>query len=732
MNRSWIQCGLAVFFGLVLLMADDAGFGSQEMNRVESVHAETKGDAVLLALSGRIVPLFSSYQLENPRRLVIDFAHTSFNPAGLEAFPKVHTKLVRRLELVNQTQNNVPMLRMLFYLGEPADFDVQADEQGVRILLQPFAVSPLALADSLKTDDFNQPAQEPPLDVSQGWEAPPVEPGVSSQESQELAVKNPSGEGETETVALLDKASTQAENENNAQVDELFQTTAIETADADTTMFDVVNDEKGARLELASKPKERQTQEDQAQTSTRVEQGGAVSVSQPLIPKPVVLEPITSVDIPHAVQTPTQAPVLAKAEPKEPAVRVEEEPTVKPSAAVPLRVAMAPQGPPAMTRPVSSPEKTERARPKESPSAKPEILAQTSAEKHLEPSKSEDQGVDFGALFQAERTKSETPKAPTQAKQERLAAKETKPSYTVPTIVGPPKPSANKTPVNAPVAETEPTESIAKRDDSRVTSAQPVSVPVAPRETLASKEPGKPLEETSPKASRRNPTASMSLDDVMARKFSGGQTTVSNLRREDSRKERASESVNRKPSSGYVSPVYAMLQGKNRRIDDTRTQQSRTAESPVYRTSRPSQTQPTVQKEHSRQASPHPAFTAQPTQSKKTLRPTPSGPAATLRMVGFRLLPQAARISLTLSSDVGIGYEWTDPQTVVFHFKPALITNRLLLYPLQTEAFQTSVVRVVPDWSPRSKEVTLTVRLRKATPFRLLTEGKTYHLDFKK
>ena len=138
-----------MLLAIMTIVMEVSALASDDMNRVDAVHTETRGDAVLLALLGQIVPLFSSYQLENPRRLVIEFAHTSYAPQNLDALPNVHTSLVNRLEMRNHTQNDVPMLRMMFYLEQPADFDVQADEQGVRILLQPFAASPLALAQSL-------------------------------------------------------------------------------------------------------------------------------------------------------------------------------------------------------------------------------------------------------------------------------------------------------------------------------------------------------------------------------------------------------------------------------------------------------------------------------------------------------------------------------------------------------------------------------------------------------
>ena len=186
-----------------------------------------------------------------------------------------------------------------------------------------------------------------------------------------------------------------------------------------------------------------------------------------------------------------------------------------------------------------------------------------------------------------------------------------------------------------------------------------------------------------------------------------------------------------RPEQRYVSPVYELLKGDNRRIDEERPRPREEEElriAPVE----PSFATGAARREERTDLSPSPNFTQETLGAGKTLVSTPSGPPATLRMVGFRLLPQAARISLTMSSPVGVGYEWTDPQTVVFRFKPALIQNRLLLYPLQTEAFNTSVMRVIPDWTPSRKEIKLTVRLREAVPFRLLTEGGTYHLDFKR
>ncbi len=105
-------------------------------------------------------------------------------------------------------------------------------------------------------------------------------------------------------------------------------------------------------------------------------------------------------------------------------------------------------------------------------------------------------------------------------------------------------------------------------------------------------------------------------------------------------------------------------------------------------------------------------------------------PPARLNVFGFRSEYPAGRVEIQFERPVEVASEWLNEKEIRFVFRPARITNKINLLPLNTAAFGTVVTAIRPDFSKAAGEVYFRVELRRKAAFKVERNGATVNLFF--
>jgi|GEM_PF-6824528 len=105
---------------------------------------------------------------------------------------------------------------------------------------------------------------------------------------------------------------------------------------------------------------------------------------------------------------------------------------------------------------------------------------------------------------------------------------------------------------------------------------------------------------------------------------------------------------------------------------------------------------------------------------------------ANLKKIGFYPSKTGSSIKLHFSAEVDVSYEWLSDYELTFAFTPAMVTSRINLLPLQTQAFGTNVLQIRPSMSKKDKTVRITIDLMQKVPFKVKKDKNLLELFFGK
>jgi len=116
---------------------------------------------------------------------------------------------------------------------------------------------------------------------------------------------------------------------------------------------------------------------------------------------------------------------------------------------------------------------------------------------------------------------------------------------------------------------------------------------------------------------------------------------------------------------------------------------------------------------------------------KKVANPASLKPVR-LQMVKFQTPDERPQVGIQISGPAEIRTTWISENELDAEFKPVIVTNKIHLYPLQTEAFGMSVKFIRPDWNPQSGVFRLRIKLDRKTPFLIRRGQNEIMLEFER
>jgi type IV pilus assembly protein PilQ len=173
---------LAIFFAVCAYQLGlNPSVAASQMYKISSVTNDIKSDSLEITINGNTPPAYTVSERFDPYRLIVDIADTELD-ASISPDNVLPPNNLAQLNLSMLTDQDPPLARFEFTIGENATYDVQRIENNINIkILSPpgtageIAVAPASSSETAETSGLDETLFESPQEGGTGLQMPEAE-----------------------------------------------------------------------------------------------------------------------------------------------------------------------------------------------------------------------------------------------------------------------------------------------------------------------------------------------------------------------------------------------------------------------------------------------------------------------------------------------------------------------------------------------------------------------------